>query len=222
MNERKGERNMLEIYLTRHGETMWNQVRRMQGHEDSPLTELGLNQGKWLGERLKGKDIPYIYSSPLGRAKETTKILNDFLNSKMIIDERLKEICVGPWQGMLVEEIERESPKAYDDFWHHPERFDYEGVESFEAVKERAGDFIEDLLKNHGSGKILVVAHAIVLTAMLNYIEGRDVKGFWEGKHILPTSLTKLNAIGDRISVVYMSDTSHYEEAMEKGWFIDK
>lgn len=216
------ERDMLEIYLTRHGETEWNVVRRMQGQGDSPLTELGIKQAKWLAARLENKDIAYVYSSPLKRATDTADIINYVLQASIVIDDRLKEINVGPWQGKEVDEILEEMPKMYNNFWHHPDKFHLEGVEPFEKVQERAAEFIEMILKRHASGRILIVAHAIVLTAMLNYLQGRDVHHFWEGKSILPTSLTKLNASGDRLSVVYMSDTSHFREEMIAGWFIDE
>lgn len=213
---------MLELYLTRHGETQWNTIRRMQGQEDSQLTDLGRLQAEWLGKRLEDKVIVTIYSSPLGRAKETTAIINAYTNSRVIFDDRLKEINAGPWQGKLIEEIEREMPKENEKFWHDPVNFELEGVEAFSEVQRRAGEFIDELVGKHGEGKILIVAHAIVLKAMLNYVQGRSIEHFWEGKHIFPTSLTKLNIINDRISVGYMSDTSHYEQEMKKGWFIDK
>lgn len=213
---------MLEIYLTRHGETEWNVVRRMQGQGDSPLTELGIRQAKWLANRLENKDIGYVYSSPLRRAADTADIVNNVLQASILLDDRLKEIDVGPWQGRTVEEILEEMPIQYNNFWHHPDKFELEGVEPFKDVQARAAEFIEMILSRHAGGKILIVAHAIVLTAMLNYLQGRDIHHFWGGKSILPTSLTKLNATGDRLSVVYMSDTSHFREEMVAGWFIDE
>ncbi len=171
---------MLEIYLTRHGgETEWNKIRRMQGQGDSPLTELGVAQAKWLSKRLETKDIGYIYVSPLGRATATADIINTELQASIILDDRLKEIDVGVWEGMLVEDILEDAPRHYDNFWNHPANFSHEGIESFVSVQDRAASFIEMILHKHAAGKILVVAHAIVLTAMLNYLQGRDLKHFW-------------------------------------------
>lgn len=59
---------MIKILLVRHGETEWNKVGKMQGWGDSPLSELGRNQARWLNERLKDVKIDKIYSSPTGRA----------------------------------------------------------------------------------------------------------------------------------------------------------
>lgn len=213
---------MLEIYLTRHGETEWNQVRRMQGQMDSPLTELGEDQSKWLAARLEGKEFSYIYTSPLGRAKNTALIINERLNAKVVEDDRLKEIYCGDWEGALIEDIEKEFPIEHEEFWNNPNAFKMEGKEDFSQVRDRAADFFEDLIKNHGSGKILIVAHAIILKGMLNYINGENLSKFWSGRHILPTSLTKINVLENRYSLIYEGDIGHHKKAMERGWFIDE
>lgn len=212
---------MLEIYLTRHGETQWNTIRKMQGQGNSPLTELGVKQAKWLGERLGKKEMTKIYSSPLGRAIETSKVINTFLNTEIEYDDRLMEIDIGCWQGREVADIEKEALEMYDCFWHKPEKFTHVGIESFEAVQSRGAEFMEEVLHKHKDGRILIVAHAIILKGILNYLQGRDIKHFWEGKHVLPTSLTKLKVTGDGLSIVYMSDISHYEQPITKGWFVN-
>lgn len=213
---------MLEIYLTRHGETEWNRIRRMQGQGNSPLTDLGRKQAVWLAERLENKVFTYIYTSPLGRAKETAEIINKTLNATLIEDDRLKEIYLGDWEGMLIEEVESINGEENDKFWHNPVAFKMENKEDFQQVRDRGADFFESLIKQHGEGKILVVAHAIILKGMLNYIQGRDMAHFWEGKHLLPTSLTKVNVLDNRFSIIYLGDTEHHKESMEKGWFLDE
>ena len=71
------------IYLVRHGETTWNRVGRQQGHDDSPLTETGIEQARAAGRVLQ-RAIPDIHSicietSPLGRARQTALILSEIL-----------------------------------------------------------------------------------------------------------------------------------------------
>ena len=213
---------MLEIYLTRHGETEWNTIRRMQGQGNSPMTELGIRQAQWLAERLKEKEFTCIYTSPLGRAKETAEILNEALNTTIIEDDRLKEIYLGDWQGQLLEDIDKDYPEENKAFWEKPIQFDMPDKEDFEDVRKRAGEFFEAVIQQHGSGKILVVAHAIILKGMLNYIQGKTVEDYWTGKRLLPTSLTKINVLGHRYSLIYTGETSHHEEPMSKGWFLDE
>ena len=213
---------MLEIYLTRHGETEWNQIKRMQGQGDSPLTDFGVRQAAWLAERLEAKEFTYIYTSPLGRAKKTALIINKVLKAEVIEDDRLKEIYMGDWEGQLVSDLETAYPLENDQFWHNPIAFEMDGKETFGQVRDRAAAFFEDVISKHDDGKILIVAHAIVLKGMMNYIQGEKLSKFWEGKHILPTSLTKINVLDNRFTVIYIADTSHHKEAMEKGWFIEE
>ena len=70
MSSAKVNRNATVIYLVRHGETTWNRVGRQQGHDDSPLTETGIEQARAAGRVLQ-RAIPDIHSvcietSPLG------------------------------------------------------------------------------------------------------------------------------------------------------------
>ena len=215
-------KDMLEIYLTRHGETQWNKIKRMQGQGNSPLTDFGIKQAEWLAQRLKSKEFTTIYTSPLGRAKDTAVIVNSVLTTELIEDDRLKEIFMGDWEGRLVSELEEAYPKENDAFWHNPVAFEMKGKESFQEVRDRAADFFEELIRKHEDGKILIVAHAIILKGMMNYIQGSDITKFWEGKHILPTSVTKISVIDNRTTVTYLADTSHHKEPMTQGWFIEE
>ena len=58
----------MKIYLVRHGETVWNVENRIQGHLDSPVTEVGIRQISALCRDLADKSITSIIASPLGRS----------------------------------------------------------------------------------------------------------------------------------------------------------
>ena len=61
----------LNLYLIRHGQTEWNIADRMQGIQNSPLTEKGVLGAKITGEYLKNTPFIQAYSSPLPRAMDT-------------------------------------------------------------------------------------------------------------------------------------------------------
>ena len=87
---------MTRLILTRHGETLWNQEKRVQGSQDSPLSALGLNQAQALAQRLKGEGIVHLYSSDLPRARNTAaeigkeigisdiKVMNGLVNCLLV------------------------------------------------------------------------------------------------------------------------------------------
>lgn len=212
---------MLEIYVTRHGETEWNTIRRLQGQLNSPLTELGESQGEWLGERLEGIKFESIYSSPLGRAYSTSLILNKYLNTTIIKDKRLMEIYLGDWEGSRIEVLEKTVSNNLYNFWNRPELFNFEGKEGFEDVANRAKAFLDEVVVKHKTGKVLIVAHAIIIKGIIKYVYGRSVEEFWKGKHIMPTSVTKIIYNNGVYTVECIGDTSHYKKPIKNGWFVD-
>lgn len=130
------------LYLTRHGETQWNTVRRMQGQKNSPLTDLGLRQARWLAESLKGTRIDVIYSSPLGRAHDTAKLISQCLGAPVITRDELKELYFGSWEGQLKEDLEKKYQETDYHFWNEPEKYVPTDGESLEELMTRSRFFM--------------------------------------------------------------------------------
>ncbi len=86
---------MLQVYLVRHGETVWNAERRIQGHSDSPLTAKGEHQARQVGERIEHAGITHIISSDLGRTRRTAEIIADACGCDVTFDARLRELNMG-------------------------------------------------------------------------------------------------------------------------------
>lgn len=214
---------MLTLIITRHGETQWNLERRMQGHLDSPLTELGHQQAKWLSERLANRQIDFIYSSPLGRAFTTAKILKGERHIDIICDDRLSEINLGIWQGKLMDEIIDLDHDNYDNFWNQPDQYISKQGESFYDVKDRITNFYNEIKEKHRHGTLLMVAHAGVLRSLMCYLfHDGDIKELWKHNKVEPASLTILKVDDDRVLVEKMVDTSHYKiHRQGNGWFDD-
>ncbi|NYS30486.1 2,3-diphosphoglycerate-dependent phosphoglycerate mutase GpmB [Pantoea sp. WMus005] len=100
---------MLQVYLVRHGETVWNAERRIQGQSDSPLTEKGEQQAWQVGERVKHLGITHIIASDLGRTRRTAEIIADACGCSVTLDARLRELNMGvlekrPLDGLTAEE----------------------------------------------------------------------------------------------------------------------
>ena len=79
----------MEILLTRHGQTEWNLLKRVQGKADTELNEEGIKQAEKTRDYLKNEKIDLILCSPLKRAMQTTEIINQGRNIKVIIDEKI-------------------------------------------------------------------------------------------------------------------------------------
>ena len=101
------------IILLRHGVTDWNDGGRFQGHADIPLNDAGREQATAAGELLRDARITRAVSSDLSRAAETAQLVTAGWGIDVQTDSRLREVNVGSWAGMSVEDIGKEEP----DFW---------------------------------------------------------------------------------------------------------
>jgi broad specificity phosphatase PhoE len=150
------------IYLVRHGQTEFNRERRIQGHVDSPLTELGVRQaqavGRLLRDLIREPDGWRLISSPLGRAHATAEIIAGAMGGLPVeLDDRLKEMSWGPHDGRLRAELEAENPETFaKSGW----AFDASSGESYEDVATRVGDWLTGLPPEPGR-KIIAVSHGI-------------------------------------------------------------
>lgn len=209
---------MTTILVTRHGETQWNTLRKMQGHLDSPLTEMGEKQATWLGERLKDTKIHQIYSSPSGRAFNTAEIINKHQGLEIATSDALKEIYLGEWEGKQVTEIEAYDPERFHHFWHEPEKFTPQNSESFESVISRSGNFLEWISEKHPNETILLVAHAVVLKSMIAYLNQTPLEKFWDGPFMNSTCLNCFQKSQKGWEITMLGDTSHFPIEVEAKW----
>ena len=161
------------IYLVRHGQTEFNRERRIQGHVDSPLTELGVRQAKAVGRLLRDlirePDGWRIVSSPLGRAHATAELISARLSGLPVeLDDRLKEMSWGAYDGRLRAELEAEEPETFGRTgW----AFDAQAGETYEAVSERLGDWLASL-PPEPERRIIAISHGI---------SGRVLRGLYAG-----------------------------------------
>ena len=150
--------NVPELYILRHGETVWNSENRMQGNLNSPLTERGRQQAIRQGEILAGLDLVGFAAicSPQGRAFETAGLSVARVLSAVRTDDRLREIGVGEWQGKVRDGLwdgmpVEDGPDGPIAFYEHAP-----GGEGFDALEERCRSFLADL-----TGPSVLVTHGI-------------------------------------------------------------
>ena len=147
-----------ELYILRHGETLWNAENRMQGALNSPLTDKGKAQAARQGELLKGLNTDGFAAicSPQGRAFQTAGIAVASTIASIRTDERLREIGVGDWSGVVRSELQINVPIADGPdgpialYEHAP------GGEGFDALEARCRDFLQSL-----TGPAVLITHGI-------------------------------------------------------------
>ncbi|MBL9099203.1 MAG: histidine phosphatase family protein [Alphaproteobacteria bacterium] len=171
------------IYFVRHGETEWNAERRWQGRKDSPLTDAGREHARSNADTLLAsvpdvRILPFV-SSPLGRARETMRIVRRHMDlpcDGYSVDERLAELGFGDWEGMTAREIRAAAPAEWDAFQAAPWDGAPCGGESYEQMAARLRSWVDEL-----TGDIVAVAHGAVgraLRCMNLGLPVREMPGF--------------------------------------------
>ncbi|HHY10758.1 MAG TPA: histidine phosphatase family protein [Firmicutes bacterium] len=150
---------MTRLIFVRHGETIWNQEMRYQGQEDSPLSELGLEQAKRTGEFLAGRKIDAAYSSDLKRALLTAKEISRHHNLKPKTDPRLREIAFGLWEGLTRTEVQENYGELYRARQKDSLHTRIPGAELPGEVVVRFQAALRDFVSRHQGQTVLVVGH---------------------------------------------------------------
>ena len=156
------------IVLVRHGETDWNRERRFQGHADRPLNEAGRLQARGLAESLAGEDLSAVYSSPLRRASETAAIVAGHLGLEPVELEALREIDVGDWQGLTVDEVRARYPEQAEVAW----RSGWPNGETYDELGARVVPALVAVAREHEGRRVLGVTHAGPIRAALSAATG--------------------------------------------------
>ena len=166
----------MDIYVIRHGQTDANLHHELQGRRDVPLNEQGREQARRVRALLNERGILFdrVYSSPLGRAVETARIVAGG-NVPVKTDDRLLEMDYGPYEGMDLRKPVPEVVTFFSDFARNPAPA---GMEQLSSVTARAGRFIEDVARSSGE-RVLVSTHAILMKGILEYLTPDSRGSYW-------------------------------------------
>ena len=206
-----------KLYLTRHGETIWNTQGRFQGWANSDLTELGIQQAKWLERRMKELQIDVIYSSPTGRAYKTAEILKGNRELEITTHDGLREINVGIWEGKSQDEIKSLSTENHYNFWNVPSKYiPTEGGETYRQMLDRSFNAISEIIKSNEGKNILIVTHTITVKSFMCMLEKRDIDTLWQEPFVKQTSLTEIDFDGEDYNILLNADMSHHEYSFKE------
>lgn len=200
----------MKIYITRHSKTLWNQEKRLQGWQDSPLTKEGIEDARLLKKRINNLNIDCCYSSPIKRAFETSKILFD----EVIVDERLKEMNFGIYEGQLIDQLLED--QTYYDLWNSPDdNIKIPEGETYLEVQNRLKDFFKELYQKNYDKTVFITIHGMLFIIlhgiMLNYKTNELTK---INKYVVRgCSLSEVEFDGNEFNIKYIGDDSHLKSS---------
>src|SRR5712671_8137166 len=161
------------VYYIRHGETAWNAEGRLQGALDVPLNDLGRRQAAQAGNILvdlfarDGRDKASLafVASPLGRARSTMDLVREVLDlppDGYALDDRLREIGYGRWEGSTLAEMQLRDPDLYAKRQTGKWTVSPPGGESYVEVQARMANWYASLTED-----TVAVAHGGTARALM-------------------------------------------------------
>ncbi|MDY0220496.1 MAG: histidine phosphatase family protein [Desulfobacterium sp.] len=164
---------MVNLNLIRHGKTLWNLDRRIQGREDIPLAERGKAQVVSWCLPLGKISLDLVLSSPMVRATQTAEIIGQRLGLGVIISENLREQDFGLWEGKRMADIRRATPGLLE----HQERLGWDfcppGGETRKEVLVRSLGALGQAAEELKGLNLLVVTHSGVIRSLAYHALGR-------------------------------------------------
>lgn len=199
---------MSSLVLVRHGESLWNVERRVQGQSGSELSERGRWQADLTGRLLEGmcEEPPLLASSDLDRAMETAEFVAKHLRVDIRTDERLRERAFGDWTNRLVVDIEREDRERWDRWRRGEDVIAEVGGEDSAMVVARVRSALRDLAADADGRRVVCVTHGGAIwhgTQALLGLRERVLGG------VANCSVTEIGTDGDRAWLVAWNQVAH-------------
>lgn len=198
------------LLLVRHGETSWNAEGRVQGHNNAPLNEKGVEQGLQVARRLASVKIDAIYASDLARALETARLVAGPHKLEITPRADLRERCYGVLEGKTLAECGRTQGTWFLG-WQADPRAAPPAGESQDQMCERFMEALRDIVTAHRGHTVAVIGHGGPIKAAV-YEVLRIPTSLWRLTWIANGSITILVGTPDAMRIATLNDTCHLQE----------
>ena len=205
---------MTHLILIRHGETVWNLERRMQGQADSPLSDKGVRQARLLAQRMKEIEFTALYSSDSGRARDTARSIAEVTGHQLILEPRLRERNFGVLEGLTGPEMQEQHPEAYANFKKREPDYVVPGGESAAAFRDRALACLAEIATRHANELVVVVTHGLVCDITYRAAYGMDLMAprYFE---LVNTGLNRFRFDGTAWKCEVWGDADHLDDELQ-------
>lgn len=196
--------------LVRHGRTAWHAEGRYAGTADVPLDGLGLEQARRVADRFRESTVDVIYSSPLSRCLALAEMVAAAHHMEVIVDERLREIDLGRWDGMMLEDIVEKDGDILKEWTRNPTSVTIPDGETLMSVQERAMAWYDEASSLHSEGMIFASSHGGPIRAMLAKVIGLPLSNIFRLTVDL-ASVSVVNQLGKFSNLESLNERSHLD-----------
>jgi broad specificity phosphatase PhoE len=208
----------MNLYMVRHGQTSASRENRFSGSSDPPLTAVGEAMAEAFAEAYSPLSWAGIYSSPMLRTRQTVEALCRRTGVQATLDEGLREIDYGEWEGLKQDEVKQRWPEAFEHWAEDVASRGAPGGETAFHVAARSMRVVERVRTLHEHGNVLLVSHKATLRVITCALLGLDVRLFRERMmypvgavtmFVVTKRTTQLARFGDRS---YLSEELRNQE----------
>ncbi|WP_030964332.1 bifunctional RNase H/acid phosphatase [Streptomyces sp. NRRL S-378] len=198
--------------LLRHGETALTPQKRFSGSggSDPELSPAGRRQAAAVAEALAARGtVQTVISSPLLRCRETARAVADRLGLDVTVEQGLREVDFGAWEGLTFAEVQERFPDDLQAWLDSPKAAPTGGGESFAAATRRISATRDRLLAAHAGRTVLLVTHVTPVKILVRLALGAPPESLFR-MELSAASLSAVAYYADgNASVRLLNDTSH-------------
>lgn len=204
---------MTELYFIRHGQTIINQEKKINGaHVDTPLTATGVSGAQAVGRELQQVTFDQVFVSPQKRAQATAKLVlaPNPTAPAMQIAEQLHEMDFGDWEGHLIKEANQDP--VLRRFFADPIHYDPQSFhgETFTSVVARGQALLHQLVTAFPQQRLLIVGHGTMLTLMIRSALGASIGEIMTQPQLDNTSISVLQGTADMSFTLPRWNDTHF------------
>jgi probable phosphoglycerate mutase len=205
----------MNLYMVRHGQTAASRENRFSGSSDPPLTAVGEAMAEAFAQAYASMKWDAIYTSPMRRARQTAEPLSRLTGVRAIVEDGLKEIDYGEWEGLRQADVKQRWPEAFEHWADDVASRGTPGGETAFHVAARAMRVVEAIRYRHGEGNVLIVSHKATLRVITCALLGLDVRLFRERIAEPVSAVTLFKVTRTTALLTLHGDRSHLSEELK-------
>jgi alpha-ribazole phosphatase len=201
--------------MVRHGQTAASRDNRFSGSADPPLTAAGEAMAQAFAHTYASMKWDAIYTSPMLRTRQTADPLCRLAGVQAIVEDGLKEVGYGDWEGLRQEDVKAQWPEAFEHWAHDVASRGTPGGETAFHVAARAMPVVEEIRSRYERGNVLIVSHKATLRIITCALLGLDVRLFRERIAHPVSAVTMFVVTSKTAQLTILGDRSHLTEELK-------